>query len=56
MTRGPHAYEQASAWLGRAKQGCSAQGRQTAWTVRIGDLIAEHKRRYKLKPLLEALR
>jgi uncharacterized Zn finger protein len=56
LTEGPDTYERAAAWLARAKRGYLAQGRQTAWSARIGDLAAENKRRHKLRPLLEALR
>jgi uncharacterized Zn finger protein len=50
------AYERAAAWLAHARRGYLAQGRRTEWAARIEALIAAHKRRYKLKPLLEALR
>lgn len=56
LTQAPHTYGQAAAWLACAKQGYLAKGEQGAWAARIGDLITEHKRRDRLKPLLEALR
>jgi hypothetical protein len=44
---------------GRLKQAAlayDAAGRFEEWTVLIESLIEKHRRKYKLRPLLEALR
>lgn len=49
-------YEVAAAFLARAARAYDAAGRIDDWTARIEDLIATHRRKHKLRPLLEALR
>lgn len=49
-------YDVAAAFLARAAQAYDAAGRIDDWTARIEDLIATHRRKHKLRPLLEALR
>ncbi|MDP4023278.1 SWIM zinc finger family protein [Methylobacterium sp. NEAU 140] len=49
-------YAQAAEWLRRAALAYEADGRIDAWSARIEGLIETHKRKYKLRPLLEDLR
>jgi uncharacterized Zn finger protein len=49
-------YELAAKWLQRAAQAYDAAGRIDEWSARIEGLIEKHRRKYKLRPLLEALR
>ena len=48
-------YAEAAAWLARAAQAYDAAGRIDDWGIRIEGLIETHRRKYKLRPLLEAL-
>ncbi|CAA2139221.1 SWIM zinc finger family protein [Methylobacterium bullatum] len=49
-------YDVAAAFLACAARAYDAAGRIDDWTVRIEDLIATHRRKHKLSPLLAALR
>jgi uncharacterized Zn finger protein len=49
-------YDLATQWLQRAAAAYDAAGRIDEWTARIEGLIDKHRRKYKLRPLLEALR
>jgi uncharacterized Zn finger protein len=49
-------YDLAAQWLQRAALAYDAAGRVDEWTAHIEGLIATHRRKYKLRPLLEALR
>ncbi|WP_342105492.1 SWIM zinc finger family protein [Methylobacterium sp. SI9] len=49
-------YAEAADWLGCAARAYDAAGRFEDWIRRIEDLIATHKRKHKLRPMLEALR
>lgn len=49
-------YDLAAKWLERAALAYDAAGRIDEWTAVIEELIAKHRRKYKLRPLLEALR
>lgn len=49
-------YAEAADWLGCAARAYDAAGRFEDWTRRIEALIATHKRKHKLRPMLEALR
>lgn len=49
-------YELAAQWLEKAALAYDAAGRFEDWITRIDGLIERHRRKYKLKPLLEALR
>ncbi|WP_046863644.1 SWIM zinc finger family protein [Microvirga massiliensis] len=49
-------YDLAAKWLERAAQAYDAAGRIDEWSARIEGLIEQHRRKYKLRPLLEALR
>jgi uncharacterized Zn finger protein len=45
----------AARWLGKARAAYRAAGRETEWKTYLGDLIAHHRRKYSLVPMLEAL-
>lgn len=49
-------YAAAAAWLAKARQAYRAAGREAEWRAEIDELIARHQRKYKLRPMLEALR
>lgn len=49
-------YEAAAGWLAIAARAHAASGRSDAWGARLEDLIETHRRKHKLRPLLEALR
>ena len=49
-------YELAAQWLERAARAYDAADRFELWMTRLDRLIEKHKRKYKLRPLLEALR
>ena len=48
-------YREAAAWLARARDAYRLLGRTDEWTVYIQELIATHRRKYRLRPLLEEL-
>ncbi|MFB9984853.1 SWIM zinc finger domain-containing protein [Mesorhizobium kowhaii] len=49
-------YELAAQWLEKAALAHDAAGRFEDWITRIDALIEKHRRKHKLRPLLEALR
>ena len=49
-------YDHAAKWLEQAALAYDAAGRIDEWTAVIEGLIDKHRRKYKLRPLLEALR
>jgi uncharacterized Zn finger protein len=49
-------YDLAAQWLQRAAVAYDTAGRNDEWTAHIEALIDKHRRKYKLRPLLEALR
>jgi hypothetical protein len=49
-------YELAARWLEKAALAHEAQGREDAWMVCLDDLIERHRRKHKLRPLLQQLR
>jgi len=49
-------YETAAGWLAIAGRAHAASGRSDEWRARLEDLIERHRRKHKLRPLLEALR
>ncbi|MGO4568780.1 SWIM zinc finger domain-containing protein [Rhizobium sp. 2YAF20] len=49
-------YELAAQWLEKAAFAYDAAGRLEDWIARIDFLIEKHRRKHKLRPLLEALR
>jgi uncharacterized Zn finger protein len=49
-------YDAAARWLGKARAAYQATGRQQEWQRYLTGLLARHQRKYKLVPLLKALR
>lgn len=49
-------YETAACWLQKAARAYKAAGQTDVWASELEELITKHKRKYKLRPLLEALR
>jgi uncharacterized Zn finger protein len=49
-------YEAAAAWLARVRAADERRGQAAEWRVYLETLIDKHRRKYKLRPLLEALR
>ena len=49
-------YHAAARWLGKARAAYQATGRQQEWQRYLTGLLARHQRKYKLVPLLKALR
>ena len=49
-------YETAAGWLAIAARAHAASGRADEWLTRLENLIERHRRKHKLRPLLEALR
>lgn len=48
-------YHHAARWLGKAKAAYIAAGRMEAWRDYLAALLEKHARKYKLRPMLEAL-
>lgn len=49
-------YEEAAKWLEKAALAFEALGREDDWVQLLDSLIERHRRKHKLRPLLEALR
>jgi uncharacterized Zn finger protein len=49
-------YDDAVAWLARARGAYRAAAREDEWRSYLEELIVEHQRKYKLRPMLESLR
>ena len=49
-------YKEAARWLEKVALAYEAAGREDDWVRLLDTLIDKHRRKYKLKPLLEALR
>jgi uncharacterized Zn finger protein len=49
-------YSAAAEWLGRAREAAQAGGLMDQWAKRMDDIMTRHQRKYKLMPLLKALR
>jgi uncharacterized Zn finger protein len=49
-------YALAARWLEKAALAHEAAGREDAWMACLDDLIERHRRKYKLRPLLQELR
>jgi uncharacterized Zn finger protein len=49
-------YALAAQWLEKAALAYEALGREDDWRACLDDLIDRHRRKYKLRPLLERLR
>jgi uncharacterized Zn finger protein len=48
-------YHHAARWLGKARAAYRAAGRETEWKTYLGELMAQHRRKSSLVPMLEAL-
>ena len=56
MNEGKSAYYDAAArWVERAKLAYRVAGREAEWERYINDLLTKHQKKYKLRPLLEAV-
>lgn len=49
-------YHSAANWLKKAREAYRVLNRETEWRVYLSELLRKHGRKYKLVPLLEALR
>jgi uncharacterized Zn finger protein len=49
-------YHYAAEWVARAKRAYLALGREPEWREFLEERIERHRRKYKLRPMLEALR
>ncbi len=49
-------YPHAARWLEKARAAYRTAGRETEWDTYMSDLIAQHRRKYSLVPMLEALK
>ena len=49
-------YDDAATWLARARAADTLLGQTAEWRAYLEALIEQHRRKYKLRPLLEALR
>jgi len=49
-------YDSAARWLGKAREAYRASGREKEWQAYLAELLVRHGRKYKLVPLLRALR
>ena len=49
-------YTSAANWLAKARTAYRATGREKEWQAYLGELLTQHGRKYKLVPMLKALR
>src|SRR5206468_284698 len=49
-------YSAAAEWLGRARDAARAGSLMDQWAKRMDDIMTRHQRKYKLMPMLKALR
>ncbi|HYU75648.1 MAG TPA: hypothetical protein VEL31_23505 [Ktedonobacteraceae bacterium] len=49
-------YHAAASWLAKARAAYRNMGREEEWRTYLSELLERHRRKYKLVPLLEALR
>ncbi len=49
-------YSSAANWLAKARKAYRALGREEAWQAYLDELLCQHGRKYKLVPMLKALR
>ncbi len=49
-------YHAAASWLAKARTAYQNMGREDEWRTYLSELLDRHKRKYKLMPMLEALR
>ena len=48
-------YDEAVRWLAKARDACLTDGREEEWQDYLDGLVRLHQRKYKLRPMLEAL-
>jgi uncharacterized Zn finger protein len=48
-------YDEAVTWLAKARDAHLAAGREKEWRAYLEELITRHRRKYKLRPMLEDL-
>jgi len=49
-------YNSAATWLAKARKAYHLQGRKEEWQTYLDELLSQHGRKYKLVPMLKALR
>src|SRR3989440_2766449 len=49
-------YSSAASWLAKARTAYRATGHEKEWQAYLGELLTQHGRKYKLVPMLKALR
>ena len=49
-------YHAAASWLAKARTAYQNMGRENEWRTYLSELLDRHRRKYKLVPMLEALR
>ena len=49
-------YHAAARWLAKARTAYRAMGREEEWQTYLSELLTRHGRKYKLVPMLQALR
>ena len=49
-------YALAAQWLEKSALAYEASGREDEWRACLDELIEQHRRKYKLRPLLDSLR
>ncbi len=49
-------YSAAAKWLAKARTAYRAAGREAEWQTYLAELLTRHGRKYKLVPMLQALR
>jgi uncharacterized Zn finger protein len=49
-------YHSAANWLAKAREAYKVAGRESEWRAYLDELLGRHARKYKLRPMLEALK
>jgi uncharacterized Zn finger protein len=49
-------YDEAVDWLAKVRDAYLAAGREEEWLAYLAELIDDHQRKYKLRPMLEDLK
>jgi uncharacterized Zn finger protein len=49
-------YDAAAEWLARAREAAAGGGLLDQWERRMDEIMARHQRKYKLMPMLKAMR
>jgi uncharacterized Zn finger protein len=48
-------YDEAVRWLAKARDASLSDGRDEEWQDYLDELVSQHQRKYKLRPMLEGL-